>query len=135
MKTDLATVDMGEVLEKWTASFDEKFKDAINACCVIKNPFDINCNLPIPDDDTSPTNIDDGDLLNESLNMYEGDYLASLSPGKRQSVAQPAAEFKRHSMMPPNEGSPVLTKASAPANVPALVPAVPAVAPVQAKIA
>ena len=102
LKSDISVVDVACVLEKWTASFNEKFKAEINTCCVIKNPFDVD--VPIPEEngeESLPTGLDDGDLLNESLNVYEGDYLANLSPGKRQSVAQTATEFnKRNSFMP-----------------------------------
>lgn len=100
LKTDLATIDIGDILEKWSATFDENLKDYINKCCFIKNPFDANGNLPINDEETSPNSLEEADLLNESLSVYDGDYLASLSPGKRQSIAQPAAEFKRMSFMP-----------------------------------
>jgi len=107
LKTSLSMVDVAEVLEKWAAVFDEKFKSSINNCCQIKNPFDVDCNLPIAENEennTEITGLDDGDLLNESLNVYEGDYLASLSPGKRHSLAQPATEFnKRTSFMPSND--------------------------------
>ena len=108
LKTDLALVDVSDVLDKWTASFEDGFKAAIDSCCVIKSPFDFNSNLPIPEGETSPTALGDGDLLNESLSVYEGDYLANLSPSKRQSIAQPAAEPKRYSFMPSNESKPTI---------------------------
>ncbi len=103
LKSTLSSIDVTELLDKWFVSFDEKFKDSIAQCCVIKNPFDINCNLPIPEDDTAPSTVlGDGDLLNESLNMYDGDYLANLTPGKRQSVAPTQCEFgRRRSLAPP----------------------------------
>eukprot|EP01022_Parablepharisma_sp_SALTPOND_P033080 TRINITY_DN88161_c1_g1_i1.p5 TRINITY_DN88161_c1_g1~~TRINITY_DN88161_c1_g1_i1.p5 ORF type:complete len:110 (+),score=11.10 TRINITY_DN88161_c1_g1_i1:971-1300(+) len=93
-------VDVAEILDKWTATFDKKFKNAISSCCVISNPFDVDCNLPITEPDENgeeilPVELDDGNLLNESVNLCEGDYLLSLSPGKRPSLAQPAVEFNK----------------------------------------
>ncbi len=108
LKTDLALVDVSDLLEKWTASFDDTFKSAIDRCCQIRSPFDANGIPPIPEGETSPNGLCDGDLLNESLSVYEGDYLATLSPGKRQSIAQPAAEFKRYSFMPSTDSKPTM---------------------------
>ena len=100
LKADLAVVNIQEILNKWSVTFDDAFKAAIAKCCVVNSPFDVQCNLPIADDETSPTVLDDGDLLNESLCANEADFLASLSPGKRQSIAYPALESQRACFMP-----------------------------------
>lgn len=73
-------------MEKWAVTFDDKIKEAINNCCKINSPYDTN--LQIPEDENLPTELEEGNLLNESLNIYDGDCLASLSPKKRQSYAE-----------------------------------------------
>ena len=97
IKIHNSQVNIPELIETWGIIIDKKFKDKIDYCCILRNPFDADGSLPIIEfedniEEPFPINLDDGNLLNESGSFYDNSYLANLSPNKRLSLTRSIVE-------------------------------------------